>query len=138
MNEIRETRLAALEEATRRMRESDYNELPFADTNELIKLLKIEASWRKELKSTRIVSLINDEDEKRNAEMQNQVTEANNKRIEDTYLKPLEFKIKVLELEIMLFDGIYGIAEAAQDIQKRVYPQDDEFKFINTNRGELK
>lgn len=126
MSKIRETRLAVLEEATRRMRESDYNELPFADTEELIKLLRIEASWRKELKSTRIVSLIEDKDEKRNAEMQNQGTEANNKRIEDTYLKPLEFKIKVLELEIMLFDGIYEIAEAAQDIQKRVYPKEQE------------
>jgi hypothetical protein len=126
MSKIRETRLAVLEEATRRMRESDYNEFPFADTEELIRLLRIEASWRKELKSTRIVSLIEDKDEKRNAEMQNQVTEANNKRIEDTYLKPLEFKIKVLELEIMLFDGIYGIAEAAQDILKRVYPKEEE------------
>lgn len=138
MNEIREVRLAALEEAIRRMRESDYSEFPFADEDELIRFLRIEANWRKELKSTRIVSLIKDEDEKRNAEMQNQETEANNKRIEDIYLKPLEFKIKVLELEIILYSGIYEIAEAAQDIQKRVYPQDDEFKFINTNRGELK
>lgn len=126
MSEIRETRLAAFEEATRRMRERDYNELPFADIDELIKLLRIEDSWRKELKSTRIVSLIEDKDEKRNAEMQNQETESNNKRIEDAYLKPLEFKIKVLELEIMLFNGIYEIAEAAQDIQKRVYPEEVE------------
>ena len=123
MNEIQKERLAVLEEATKRMRENDYKELPFADTNELVKLLRTEAHWRKDLKPTRILQLIEDVSERERAESINKMIELDNKRIEDTYLKPLEFKIKVLELEMILFNGLFEMSEMAKEIHERVYPQ---------------
>jgi hypothetical protein len=124
MNEIKKERLAVLEEATRRMRESDYNEFPFADTEELIRLLKLQERWRLHIQPTFILQLIKDESERKDAEIKNKQIEINNQRIQDTFLTPIEFKIKVLEVELMLFNGIYNIAEVAEDIYKGVYPDE--------------
>ncbi len=126
MNQIQQERLAVLEEATRRMRESDYNELPFADTDAMVRLLKTEAEWRKDLKPTRILQLIEDVSERERAESINKMIELDNKRIKDTYLKPLEFKIKVLELEMILFNGLFEMSEMAKEIHERVYPKERE------------
>ena len=124
MNEIKKERLEILEEATRRMRESDYNELPFADTDSLINLLRIEAQWRKDLKPTRILQFIEDVIERERAETINKMIESDNNRIKDT-LKPLEFKIKVLELEMILFNGLFEMSEIVKEIHKKVYPKED-------------
>lgn len=126
MNEIKKERLAVLEETARRMREDDYNELPFASTDAMVRLLKTEAEWRKDLKPTRILNLIEDVAERERAETINNMIESDNKRIKDTYLKPLEFKIKVLELEMILFNGLFEMSEMAKEIHERVYPKERE------------
>ena len=126
MNQIQQERLAVLEEAARRMREDDYSELPFASTDAMVRLLKTEAEWRKDLKPTRILNLIEDVAERERAETINNMIESDNKRIKDTYLKPLEFKIKVLELEMILFNGLFEMSEMAKEIHERVYPKERE------------
>ena len=68
MNQIQKERLAVLEEATRRMREDDYSELPFASNDAMVRLLKTEAQWRKDLKPTRILNFIEDIAERERAE----------------------------------------------------------------------
>lgn len=126
MNEIKKERLAVLEETVRRMREDDYNELPFADTYAMVRLLKTEAEWRKDLQPTRILNLIEDVAERERAETINNMIESDNKRIKDTCLKPLEFKIKVLELEMILFNGLFEMSEMAEEIHQRVYLKERE------------
>lgn len=125
MNEIRETRLKVLEEAARRMREDDYNELPFASSDAMVRLLKTEAEWRKDLQPTRILNLIEDVAERERAETINKMIESDNNKVKDI-LKPLEFKIKVLELEMILFNGLFEMSEMAKEIHERVYPKERE------------
>lgn len=108
------------------MREDDYSELPFASTDAMVRLLKTEAEWRKDLQPTRILNLIEDVAERERAETINNMIESDNKRIKDTYLKPLEFKIKVLELEMILFNGLFEMSEMAKEIHERVYPKERE------------
>jgi hypothetical protein len=118
MNEIQKERLRVLEEATRRMREDDYQEMPFADRDKLIYLFKARNNWYKELKSgTILISGTLSEEKKHN----NEIIEKENQRIKDTYIKPLEFKISVLEVESMLFSGLFEMTEISEDINIRVY-----------------
>ena len=123
MNEIKKERLAVLEETARRMREDDYNELPFADTDAMVKLLRTKNHWIKDLKPPRILSFIKDVADRESAEQDNKEIEENNQRIKNTYIKPLEFKIKVLEIEMILFNGLFEISEITKEIHERVYPK---------------
>ena len=123
MNQIQKERLAVLEEATRRMREDDYSELPFASNDAMVRLLKTEAQWRKDLKPTRILNFIEDIAERERAETINKMIESDNNKVKDI-LKPLEFKIKVLELEMILFNGLFEMKEIAEEIHKKVYPKE--------------
>lgn len=125
MNQIQKERLAVLEEAARRMREDDYSELPFASTDAMVRLLKTEAEWRKDLKPTRILNLIEDVAERERAETINKMIESDNNKVKDI-LKPLEFKIKVLELEMILFNGLFEMPEMAEEIHQRVYLKERE------------
>lgn len=125
MNQIQQERLAVLEEAARRMREDDYSELPFASSDAMVRLLKTEAEWRKDLKPTRILNFIEDIAERERAETINKMIESDNNRIKDI-LKPLEFKIKVLELEMILFNGLFEMSEMAEEIHQRVYLKERE------------
>lgn len=123
MNEIEKERLAVLEEVIRRMKENDYNELPYACKNEMVKLLRTKNHWIKDLKPTRILSFIKDVADRESAEQDNRETEENNQRIKNTYIKPLEFKIKVLEIEMILFNGLFEISEITKEIHERAYPR---------------
>jgi len=51
--------------------------------------------------------------------------ESDNNKVKDI-LKPLEFKIKVLELEMILFNGLFEMSEMAKEIHERVYPKERE------------
>lgn len=122
MNQIQQERLAVLEEVARRMREDDYNELPYACKNEMVKLLRTKNHWIKDLKPPRILSFIKDVADRESAEQDNKETEENNQRIKNTYIKPLEFKIKVLEIEMILFNSLFEISEITKEIHERAYP----------------
>lgn len=123
MNQIQQERLTILEEATRRMRENDYSELPFASSDAMVRLLKTEAEWRKDLKPTRILSLIEDVAERERAETINKMIESDNNKVKDI-LKPLEFKIKVLELEMILFNGMFEMSEITKEIHEKIYQKE--------------
>ena len=45
------------------------------------------------------------------------------KLVKNTYIKPLEFKIKVLEIEMILFNSLFEISETTKEIHERAYPQ---------------
>lgn len=123
MNEIEKERLLVLEEVIRRMKENDYKELPYACENEMVKLLRTKNHWIKDLKPPRILSFIKNVAERQTAEQDNKETEENNQRIKNTYIKPLEFKIKVLEIEMILFNSLFEISEITKEIHERAYPQ---------------
>jgi len=125
MNEIQKLRLEVLEEATRRMKQSDYQDMPFADNNELVRLLRYEAQLRKELKSGKILNCIEDKYELIQAKEYNRIIEFDNNQIKDQ-MKPVSKKIKVLELELMLFNGLFEIQDVSEDIHKIVYPNKEE------------
>ncbi len=126
MTEIQETRVKILDEASRRMRYQDYSELPFADTDELVKLYKAKRDWEKKLKPKYIGRFDLSEYHK----IENEQIEEENKRIKDTYIKPLEFKISLLEVEKTLFEGLFSIIEDIEDMHKRVYPKEEE-QYMN-------
>lgn len=126
MNEIQKERLEALEETTSRMKLSDYDTMKFANIDKLVTLLKSKDEWQKELKSGKILQLIKDPQERKIAERENKATEANNDRIKKDYIKPLDEKIKVLEIEIMVFYGVFEMMEISDEIHRRVYPNRDE------------
>lgn len=123
MNEIEKERLLVLEEVIRRMKENDYDELPYACKNEMVKLLRTKNHWIKDLKPPRILSFIKNVAERQTAEKDNKEIEENNQRIKNTYIKPLEFKIKVLEIEMILFNSLFEISETTKEIHERAYPQ---------------
>jgi hypothetical protein len=125
MNEIQQFRVEVLEEAARRMRYNDWDDMPFADTDTLVSLLRQKADWEKKLKPTKILSLISDSQKKEMAEYENKIIESDNKKIEK-YIKPLEFKIKILEVEMILFNGIFEMGDLDESIHKRVYPDMDD------------
>ncbi len=124
MTEIQEIRVKILDEASRRMKYQDYNDLLFGDRDELVKLYKTKSEWEKKLKSKYIGRYNLSEDQKR----ENELIDEENKRIKETYIKPLDFKISLLEVEMVLFEGIFQIKEDIEDIHKRVYPPE-----LNTN-----
>jgi|GEM_PF-5783982 len=126
MNEIQLERVNVLKEATRRMNESDYQDMKFADTDELVKLLKIQKEWQKKLKSGRILEFIEDAEERTNAEYSNKLIESENQRVKKEYIDPLNFKIKVLEVEIILFNGMFEMSEISNEIYKRVYANSED------------
>lgn len=119
MNKIQTERLEALSEATRRMNESDYEEMKFADTDRLISYKKSYHDLWKQRKSGRILSLINDDEERKIAKYENEITERENERIEKQ-MQPLQLKIKILELEYIIFNGMDD-TEHMEEINKKVY-----------------
>ena len=123
MNEIEKERLLVLKEVIRRMRENDYDELPYACKNEMVKYLRIKNHWIKELRPPIILSFISNVAERLAVEKDNKEIEENNQRIKNTYIKPLEFTIKVLEIEMILFNGLFEISEITKEIHERVYPK---------------
>ena len=123
MNEIEKERLLVLKEVIRRMRENDYDELPYACKNEIVKLLRTKNHWIKELRPPIILSFISNVAERLAVEKDNKEIEENNQRIKNTYIKPLEFTIKVLEIEMILFNGLFEISEITKEIHERVYPE---------------
>lgn len=123
IQEIQQQRLSVLEEATRRMKYKDYKDMEFADSDRIVYLYKNKKEWEKKLRSKRILQFIKDLGERAAAEEENKKIDAANKLIKDNYIKPLEFNIKVLEIELILFSGLFQIPEDAWDIYKRVYPE---------------
>ena len=119
MNTIQTERLNALSEATRRMQELDYEEIEFADTDKLIAFKKSHYELCKQKKSGKILSLINNDKERKIAEYENEITENENKKIAER-MKPLELKIKILEIEYIIFNGMDD-TEHIEEINKRAY-----------------
>jgi hypothetical protein len=117
MNEIQKERINILEEATRRMKQNDYEYMNFADTEKLISLLKAKGGWEKQIKGQKILNFIKNPQEQKIAEYENEIIKANNDRIKEKHIKPLIYQIKVLELEIMLFQGIFEVCEVAEYIE---------------------
>lgn len=119
MNDIKKERLEAMQEVTRRMKESDYKEMTFADTDKLISYKKSYNELWKQRKGGRILSLINEDEERKIAMHENEITERENKRIEKS-MKPLELKIKILEIEYIIFNGMDD-TESIEEINKKAY-----------------
>ena len=119
MNKIQNERLEALKEATRRMSESDYEEIEFADTDKLIFYKKSYQELWKQRKSGKIISLINDDKKREIAKYENEIIESENKRIEER-MKPIALKIKILEIEYIIFNGMDD-TEYIEEINKRAY-----------------
>jgi len=120
MSEIQEERIKILNEASRRMKYQDYSDMPFADQDELVQLYRAKSEWCKKLKTGAIVI---DGELSDYQKRQNEIIDLENKRIEETYIKPLEFKIKILEVELILFNGLFEISEIENEIYNRSYPK---------------
>jgi len=120
MNDIKEERLIILQEATERMLKSDYANMNFADTKELIFLMKRLNELSKARKSTRILALIKDKEERERAEVENSINEKLNAELEKQ-MQPIEMKIKILEVEMILYFDIFDMREIIEEVEKRVF-----------------
>jgi len=123
MTEITQERYNALKEVLRRMEENDYKEVEFADEDELVRLLVARKNWYKELKTGDVYIDFKGSDE----EWQEHIAEckkidAHNARIQSTYIKPIEAQIQMLEVELMLYNGIFQMRDTSEGIHERVYP----------------
>ncbi len=125
MNDILKQRVAALKEVIRRIEQDDYEEFPYGDTDELVLQLKGVREWEKELKPPSITQFIVGQREREDAQYDNRIIEENNKRIKKDFIKPREDKIKVLELESILFHGLFEMSELSKEIHSRVYPKEE-------------